>query len=118
LLLVAPVRLRREGASDRNGVNDSAVRSAAATLAIIEILARPDASPSVYRGQEQFLIAVCELAADYHSSLELERLRKNDAYRDQLLRLGRVVHRQLDLQETAYGYKPVAHWMKCKQWIC
>ncbi len=74
-----------------------------ATSAIIELLLRADASPATYRGCEQFLIAVSELAADFHTFDELRRLRQGDNYRDQLIELGTQVHRHLDLAETAYA---------------
>jgi multidrug efflux pump subunit AcrA (membrane-fusion protein) len=73
------------------------------TLAIIELLLRADASPATYRGCEQFLTAVSELAADFHTFDELRRLRQGDNYRDQLVELGTQVHRHLDLAETAYA---------------
>jgi multidrug efflux pump subunit AcrA (membrane-fusion protein) len=73
------------------------------TLAIVEILLRADASPATSRGCEQFLTAVCELAADFHAFDELRRLRKGDNYLDQLVELGTQVHRKLDLAETAYA---------------
>jgi multidrug efflux pump subunit AcrA (membrane-fusion protein) len=81
----------------------SAAKTARHTFAVIELLLRPDASPATYRGCEQFLTAVCELAADYHAFNELERLRQTDDYRNQLLALGHVVHRQLKLSDTAYA---------------
>jgi multidrug efflux pump subunit AcrA (membrane-fusion protein) len=89
LLVLGPVNVRAE-----NG--------AAVTPAIVELLVEPDASPSTVRGIEQFLTAICELAADYHSFAELRRLREEDDYRSQLLRLSTEVHRQLGLAETAY----------------
>lgn len=81
-------------------VKSSAEKST--TLAIIEVLPRADASPATYRGCEQFLTAVSELAADFHTFDELRHLRKGDNYREQLIELGTHVHRQLDLTETAY----------------
>lgn len=101
VLLIAPVQIEREDASV--GVARAALSKSAATLAIIELLERPDAGPGTHQGHEQFLTAVCELAADYHTFRELRRLRQDEGYRKQLLRLGRVVHRDLDLSETAYA---------------
>jgi multidrug efflux pump subunit AcrA (membrane-fusion protein) len=66
-------------------------------------LLRADASPATYRGCEQFLTAVSELAADFHAFHELRNLREGDAYRDELLQLGRDAHVQLNLAETAYA---------------
>jgi multidrug efflux pump subunit AcrA (membrane-fusion protein) len=86
-LIVAPVRSTAENAT---------------TLAIIELLMPADASPATYRGCEQYLAAISELAADFHTFDELRRLRQGDNYRDQLIELGAQVHRQLDLAETAY----------------
>ncbi|MCI0331615.1 MAG: HlyD family efflux transporter periplasmic adaptor subunit [Planctomycetes bacterium] len=91
MLLVAPVNLKSE-----TGTVDH-------TRAIIELLLRPDASPATYRGCEQFLAAVCELAADYHAFNDLQKLRHSDDYRNQLLVLSRNAHRRLNLFETAYA---------------
>jgi multidrug efflux pump subunit AcrA (membrane-fusion protein) len=89
LLLLGPVNVRNEN-------------NAALSPAIIELLLEPNASPSTIRGSEQFLTAICELAADYHSFAELRRLRQEDDYRSQLLQLSSDVHRQLGLRETSY----------------
>ena len=64
---------------------------------------RGDASPATYRGCEQFLTAVCELAADYHAFDELRRLRQDEHHRAELLELGRLVHSKLNLSATAYA---------------
>jgi multidrug efflux pump subunit AcrA (membrane-fusion protein) len=97
VLLLGPVQMRAHvGAFLRNS------HDANATAAIIELLLRSDASPATYRGCEQYLTGVCDLAADYHAFAELRRLQTGDDYRRQLLRLGRDVHRHLNLAETAY----------------
>jgi multidrug efflux pump subunit AcrA (membrane-fusion protein) len=88
-LLIGPVRMHSDGAGDR-------------ALAIIELALRSDASPATYRGCEQFLTAVCELAGDFHAFAELRRLRGDEAYRTQLLQLSEHVHRQLTLSEVGY----------------
>jgi multidrug efflux pump subunit AcrA (membrane-fusion protein) len=90
LLVLGPVVVRTE-----NG--------AGIAPAIIELLVEPNTSPSTIRGMEQFLTAICELAGDYHAFAELRRLRQDDDYRAQLLRLSSEVHRQLRLRETAYA---------------
>jgi hypothetical protein len=74
-----------------------------AVIAIIELWMRRDASPATYRGCEQFLTAICDLAADYHAFHELRRLRQDENHRSQLLELGRMVHCQLNLPATAYA---------------
>lgn len=104
VLLLAPVRLALAGAS-RPGSHsaESATLDLAQVRAIIELLLRADASPATYRGCEQFLTAVGELAADFHAFHELRKLREGDAYRGELLRLGRDAHSQLTLSETAYA---------------
>jgi multidrug efflux pump subunit AcrA (membrane-fusion protein) len=89
-VVLGPVRLRLEARQP-------------ATAAIIELSLASDASPATYRGCEQFLAAVCDLASDYHAFHELRRLRKDDAYREELLHLANRVHRQLGLAETAYA---------------
>jgi multidrug efflux pump subunit AcrA (membrane-fusion protein) len=99
VLLVGPVQSRASHVGEflRNS------HDADGTAAIIELLLRADASPATYRGYEQFLTGVCDLAADYHAFAELRRLQTGDDYRRQLLRLGRDVHRHLNLSETAYA---------------
>jgi multidrug efflux pump subunit AcrA (membrane-fusion protein) len=89
--LIAPVRI----AQGEPG--------AQTTIAILEILPRADASPAAYRGYEQFLAAVCELAGEYHAFRELQQLRGNEAYREQLVRLSELVHRDIELAPTAYA---------------
>jgi multidrug efflux pump subunit AcrA (membrane-fusion protein) len=73
-----------------------------AAVAIIELRLSSDASPATYRGREQFLAAVCELAADYQAFHELRQLRHNEAFGGQLLEFASQAHRQLGLSETAY----------------
>lgn len=74
----------------------------AATLAVVEIWMRTDASPATYRGCEQFLMGVRDVAADYHAFEERRRLLHEDRHRTELLNLGRRVHNQLRLSATAY----------------
>jgi multidrug efflux pump subunit AcrA (membrane-fusion protein) len=94
---IAPVLV---AGSDPKQKTDGGAES---TVALIEITPRADASPAVYRGHEQFLAAVAELAAEYHVYRELGRLRQNDGYRDELVRLSTLVHRHIDLTPTAYA---------------
>lgn len=79
-----------------------AVSQVGATLAIIELWMRAGASPATYRGCEQFLMGVCDLASDYHAFEERRRLLEEDHHRTELLDLGRRVHRELKLSTTAY----------------
>jgi multidrug efflux pump subunit AcrA (membrane-fusion protein) len=72
------------------------------TLAIVELWMRADASPAMYRGCEQFLMGVCDIAADYHAFEERRRLLDEDRHRTELLNLGGRVHSQLKLSATAY----------------
>ncbi len=82
---------------------DSSADDARRTVAILEITPRSDASPATYRGYEQFLAAVRELAAEYHNYRELARLRQNENFRDELVRLSTLVHRSIELTPTAYA---------------
>lgn len=77
-------------------------KAAGITLAIIEIWMRADASPAVYRGCEQFLMGVCDVAADYHAFEERRRLLDEDHHRTELLNLGKRAHTHLRLSATAY----------------
>ena len=72
------------------------------TLAVVEIWMRADASPAIYRGCEQFLMGVCDVAADYHAFEERRRLLDEDHHRTELLNLGKRTHGQLKLSATAY----------------
>jgi hypothetical protein len=91
LLVLGPVSVVSDDAATDGNPNRGAV------IAIIELWMRSDASPATYRGCEQFLTAVCELASDYHAFHELRRLRQDENHRSQLLELGRLVHSQLNL---------------------
>jgi multidrug efflux pump subunit AcrA (membrane-fusion protein) len=93
-LIVAPVQIAPD---------NSSASAADSTIAIIELVPRPDASPATYRGYEQFLTAVCELAGEYHVYRELARLRQDDRYRDALVQLSTQVHRHVELAPTAYA---------------
>jgi multidrug efflux pump subunit AcrA (membrane-fusion protein) len=84
-------------------VNVPAANGTTAVVAIVELLVRSGASPATYRGYEQFLSGVCELAADYHAFAELRRRRADDDYRAQLVELSSQVHRERSLAETAYA---------------
>jgi multidrug efflux pump subunit AcrA (membrane-fusion protein) len=88
-------------ADDDSKLGDGA--SASATVAIVELWMRRDASPATYRGCEQFLTGVCELATDYHAFQELRQLRRDGHHHAEVLEFGRIVHRKLGLAETAYA---------------
>jgi multidrug efflux pump subunit AcrA (membrane-fusion protein) len=75
----------------------------ASTIAILEIIPRSETSPGAYRAYEEFLAAIAELAAEYHACCELRRLRSDESYRQELLRLSTLVHRHIDLQPAAYA---------------
>lgn len=105
LLVLGPVNVLSDGAPTAAGSareSDSATKQGA-TIAIVELRMRGDASPATYRGCEQFLTAVCELAADYHAFHELRRLRRDETHYAELLGLGRAVHGKLGLTATAYA---------------
>jgi multidrug efflux pump subunit AcrA (membrane-fusion protein) len=88
-LLLAPVRV--------------AADAEPTTIAILEVIPRAGVSPAAYRGYEQFLTAVADVAAEYHACRELAQLRNNESYRQELLRLSSLVHRHIDLEPTAYA---------------
>jgi multidrug efflux pump subunit AcrA (membrane-fusion protein) len=106
ILLLAPVNLQIAEPpiqGSRNRSDKMPTQGATSTYAILEVIVRAGASPATYRGCEQFLTAVCELAADFHTRDELRHLQQEENYRNHLLGLGREVHRQLSLRETAYA---------------
>jgi multidrug efflux pump subunit AcrA (membrane-fusion protein) len=96
---IAPVQIARD---DADGASASNV-TASNTVAILEITPRADASPAAYRGYEQFLTAVSDIAAEYHTFRELAHLRQNENHRDELVRLSTLVHRSIELTPTAYA---------------
>ncbi|MEX0613974.1 MAG: efflux RND transporter periplasmic adaptor subunit [Pirellulales bacterium] len=105
VLLIAPVNLPDHGATDQTAPNrpgESASGGTTSTPAMIELMVRVGASPANYRGYQEFLTAVCDLAADFHAFDELRQLRQGETYRGQLLALSHDVHRQFNLSETAY----------------
>ena len=97
LLLLGPVNVLSDESPGNGNANHGA------TIAVIELWLRGDASPATHRGCEQFLTAVCELAADYHAFHELRRLRQDEHHRSELLELGRLVHSKLNLSGAAYA---------------
>ena len=72
------------------------------TLAIIEIWMPVDASPAAYRGCEELVTGLCDLAADFHVFSERRQLLEEDHHRTDLLDLGKRTHRHLQLAATAY----------------
>ncbi len=99
LLVLGPVNVLTD--DEAAGAEENSNRGA--TIAIIELWMQRDASPATYRGCEQFLTAVCELATDYHAFHELRRLRQEEHHHALLLELGRLVHGPLNLSATAYA---------------
>lgn len=93
--LVVPVQVAGDHSSNAD--------AGASTVAILEIAPRGDTSPAAYRGYEQFLTVVAELAAEYHTFRELNRLRQNESRREELVRLSALVHRSVELTPTAYA---------------
>jgi multidrug efflux pump subunit AcrA (membrane-fusion protein) len=80
-----------------------AIEEETATIAVLEIIPRADSSPGALNGCEQFLSAAAEVAAEYHACREFARLRGDESYRQELLRLSSLVHRHIDLEPTAYA---------------
>jgi multidrug efflux pump subunit AcrA (membrane-fusion protein) len=102
VIVFGPVRALPEGSADVEGPTGSERTGDSVTLAVIEIWMRADGGPATYRGCEQFLMGVCDLAADYHAFEERRRLLDGDHHRTELLELGKRVHAQLKLSATAY----------------
>ncbi|TWT29585.1 HlyD family secretion protein [Posidoniimonas corsicana] len=69
--------------------------------ALIELMLQPGAAPSAYRGAEQLLCAVCEVAADHHTLSDLGELRSVCQDQRRLLTLAERVHGGLSLNHTA-----------------
>src|SRR3954470_19366051 len=92
VIVFAPVKSRPPRPNGESG----------GAIAVVGLWMRPDASPATYRGCEQFLMGMCEIAADYHAFEERRRLLDEDHHRTELLELGRRVHNQLRLSATAY----------------
>ena len=104
LLVLGPVRALSNGLdSDRNSTLSQRTEQQPAVVAVIELWLRGDSSPATQRGCEQYLAAVCELAADYHAFHELRERREAEQHRTELLELGPLVHNELSLSATAYA---------------
>lgn len=97
-ILLAPIRLPRSRLN-----RDDDVDTALDTVAIIELHLPRDMSPAARGGCEQFMVAASETAAEFQVRDELRALRREKLEFDGLLRLGRDVHRSLDLVRTAYS---------------
>lgn len=69
---------------------------------IVEILQRPGNLPNVERGYLRFLAQMAELAGDYLRGQRLRQLTSRQAMWSQLEQFTRLVHRDLEPQETAY----------------
>lgn len=104
-LLLAPIHVATPAIdnSDPEAAVSTTADHSRTTIALVELLLPADSSPARLRGSEQFLTAICELAADYHAFTELRCLRRDEQYRDQLLKLGRQVHRETNLSATAFA---------------
>lgn len=88
VLIVAPVLPTHSGQDE-------------SSAALVEIALRPGASPSFYRGAEEFLNAVAEVGAEFHALSDLARLRSLCDEQQWLLTLGERVHGSLQLNPTA-----------------
>lgn len=98
LLVLGPVRaLLNSEAEDKSAIAQTPV------VAVIELWLRGDSSPATGRACEQYLTAVCELAADYHAFSELRQRRRDEHHRTELLELGPLIHNELGLSATAYA---------------
>src|SRR4051794_31321515 len=98
LLVLGPVNAMNDEEAE-----DNRAEGRGSTVAIIELWMRSDASPSTYRGCEQFLAGVCELATDYHAFKELRQLRREEHHHADLMDLGRLIHSKLSLSAVAYA---------------
>ena len=72
-------------------------------VSIVEIFQRPGASPAVQQGYIRLLVALCDLAADFHRRRELAQLRDWSTAAGQIEQFSQSVHRSLDLDATAYA---------------
>lgn len=84
LLVLAPLKNEQEAAG------------------IIEVLQRPGNLPNVERGYLRFLSQMAELASDYLRGQRLRQLTSRQAMWSQLEQFTRLVHRDLEPQETSY----------------
>lgn len=104
LLVLGPVRALSNGVDeDRNNRLSQQTEQKPVVVAVIELWLRGDSSPATQRGCEQYLAAVCELAADYHAFHELRQRRQAELHRTELLELGPLLHNELSLSATAYA---------------
>src|SRR5262249_48020855 len=72
------------------------------TCAVVEIYQRPSELPTAPEGYLRFLVAVCELAADYERQRQFEQLRQQAGAEIEFDRFSQAVHNSLNVRRVAY----------------
>lgn len=78
------------------------LRSKRQPYGVVEIFQRPGATPATQRGYLQFLIQMCDLAAEYLTARELVGLAERETLWSRFEQFGHAVHQSLEVQETTY----------------
>ena len=73
------------------------------SIGVLEVFQRPGGSPAAQRGYIELVEVLCELATDFHQSLELRELRDRAALWGQFDRFSDSIHAHLDLRRVAYN---------------
>lgn len=71
--------------------------------AVVEVFQQPRGGPVTQRGYLRFLSQMCDLATDYLKNRRLRQLRCQQQWHDATEQFLQTVHRDLDLQTTAYA---------------
>lgn len=72
-------------------------------LVMVELFLRSGCSPAVQHGWEEFLAAVCQVAAEFHLHDQLRTLRDEQASHDEVLKLVRRIQAGSNLTELTYN---------------
>ncbi|MGC4004855.1 MAG: hypothetical protein QM811_17760 [Pirellulales bacterium] len=80
----------------------SALRNEQEAVGVVEIFHRTGNMPNVERGYLRFLLQMCDVANDYLKTHRLRQFTSRQAMWSQLAQFTRLVHRELDPNETAY----------------
>jgi hypothetical protein len=70
---------------------------------VVEVFLRPGSAPSTQRGYLRFVVQMCDVASGYLKSRRLRQLEENQQLWRQLEGLVGLLHRSLDVHETAYA---------------
>ena len=78
------------------------IRTELEVVGLVEIIQRPETTPTTQRGFLRFLAQVCVLATDYYKNRQLRNFGERQNLWTLLEDFTRTIHRSLDVNETTY----------------